>query len=170
MQETKRLIPSKNDSSKDRVMTPPKLAKAIISHFQPSGDILEPCLGEGAFFNIFPTIEICKYWCEIDLGKDFFNFRPKVDWIVTNPPFSIFRKFLIHSMEVADNIVFLCPINHILGLKARMRDIKKHGFYVRELVMINTPQCFPQSGFMWAAILLNKEKGDVKISEIKYEE
>jgi hypothetical protein len=164
-----KLIPSKNKPSQDRVMTPPKLAKAIINHFQPTGTFLEPCYGNGAFFDYYPGTDL-KYWCEIEMGCDFFDFHTKVNWIISNPPYSIFRKFLIHSMEVANNIVFLCPINHILGLKARMRDIKEYGFYIRQIMMVDTPKQWPSSGFQYAAILLNKEKGDVKIGKLEYEE
>lgn len=162
----KKLIPI---GGNDKVYTPKNLARVIINHFQPTGTFLEPCYGQGAFFDHYPGTDL-KYWCEIDKGRNFFDFNEKVQWIITNPPFSLMRKFLIHSMELADHIVFLCPVNHIIGLKARMRDIKQHGFYIREIAMIDTPKCFPSSGFQWAANYLNKEKGDIKVTKLDYEE
>jgi hypothetical protein len=69
-------------------------------------------------------------------------------------------------MELADNIVFLCPVNHILGLKARKRDIKEAGFFVREVCRVEKPVEWPSSGFEYAAILLTRQAGDCKFSEL----
>ena len=150
----------------DCVQTPELLAKSIIEYFAPKGLILEPCRGESSFYNNLPEP---KDWCEIKEGKDFFcDYHEKVNWIITNPPFSLMRKFLQHSMQLSDNIIFLCPINHIIGLKARLRDIRENGFYIREILQIDTPKEFPSSGFQWAANYLNKEKGDCKISYLQY--
>src|SRR3546814_3116151 len=109
-----RLVPEKNSPDKDVVMTPFELAKEIIEHYKPTGVILDPCKGTGAF-----TVD---KWCEITEGKDFFNYKEKVDWIITNPPWSKFKEFLIHSMHLSENIVFLSPINHFIT-KARLRFI-----------------------------------------------
>ena len=37
------------------VMTPVYLAKEIIEHFNPTGRILDPCRGTGAFYDNFNT-------------------------------------------------------------------------------------------------------------------
>jgi len=158
----KKLIPT---GGNDIVMTPPSLAKAVIDRFNPIGVTLEPCRGGGAFYDQFPN---AKDWCEITQGRDFFEYNQRVEWIITNPPFGLMRKFLMHSMEISEHIVFLCPINHIIGLKARLRDIKGAGFYIREIAQINTPKEFPQSGFQWAANYLNKEKGNIKVTKLNY--
>ena len=47
--------PPKNTPEKDIVMTPEWLAIEIIDHFSPSGIILDPCRGEGAFYDNFNT-------------------------------------------------------------------------------------------------------------------
>src|SRR4030067_583417 len=36
--------------------------------------------------------------------------KKKVDWIITNPPYSIYDHFLEKSFSIADNVVFLVPI------------------------------------------------------------
>lgn len=165
-----KLIPSKNKPDQDRVYTPIPLCKAIVKHFIPNAvTVLDPCAGTKNFITAMAGKPVIWDWCEIDQGRDFFEYHNKVDYIVTNFPYSKFRKFLIHSMEVSDNIVSLCPINHILGLKARMRDIKEHGFYVRKIMQVKTPKEFPPSGFSYAAILINKEKGLCEIGELEYE-
>lgn len=145
-----KLIPN-GCKSNDVVMTPDYLAEKIVEHFNPSGKILEPCCGNGVFLKYLPTAE----WCEITKGKDFFDYNNKVDWIITNPPWSKMRKFIQHSMEVSDNIVFLTTINH-LWLKARLRDIKQANFGVREIVLVETPKEFPQSGFQLGVFHLQR--------------
>lgn len=160
----KKLIPK---GGNDRVYTPPDLAKSIVKHFQPSGDCLEPCSGKRAFEKAMLELNSVRMVarCEIDDGIDFLSaVLFHYDWIITNPPFSKFRAFLKKSMEVADNVVFLCTINHIFGLRARLRDIKEAGFYIREALLCDTPQSWPSSGFQTGAIYLNKQAGDCKIS------
>lgn len=143
----------------DVVMTPSVLAEMIVLHFKPEGKILEPCMGDGVFFNLLEGAE----WCEISKGKDFFDYEGRVDWIVTNPPWSIFRPFLIKSLEVADNIVFLIPLVHFFG-KARLREIKKAGFGFKEMIFVDTPKSFPQMGFQLGVVHLKRGfTGECKI-------
>ena len=53
-------------TANDVVMTREPTAKWIIDYFQPTGVVLEPCRGTGAFYNQFPGE---KDWCEISEGK-----------------------------------------------------------------------------------------------------
>lgn len=160
----KKLIPK---GGNDRVYTPDYLAEAIVNHYKPWGKCLEPCAGGGAFSRAmrkFGVAEVVEY--EIDNGKDFLlaSENERFDWSMSNWPWSIFRKFLQKNMRVANNIVTLTTNNHIFAMKARRRDIKEAGFYIREELLMNTPKEFPQSGFQLSAILLTKEAGDCKIS------
>ena len=91
-------------TTNDVVMTPESLAIKILDYFKPTGIVLEPCRGTGNFYR---NIKGKKDWCEITEGKDFLEYQKKVDWIITNPPFSIYDLFLLHSFEIVDNIVFL---------------------------------------------------------------
>ena len=141
--------PNRDYKSNDLVMTPSGLARAIVKHFHPYGSILEPCKGTGAFLEFMPGAT----WCEITEGKDFLDFDGKVDWIVTNPPWSRIRDFLRKSMQVADNIVFLMTINH-LWTKARIRDIKEFKFGIAEIAICKTPKEFPPLGFQLGVIHL----------------
>ena len=145
-----RLNPPKNKPEQDIVYTPVSLAIDIIEHYQPEGIILDPSKGDGAFFNNFPE-DVNNDWCEISLGRDFFDYEDQCDWIITNPPWSMMRKFLIHGMELADNIVYLTSVNHYTT-KARLRDMHEQGFGIREFYCFDTPKEFPQSGFQLAAV------------------
>lgn len=139
----------------DLVYTPVDLALDIISHFQPTGKVLDPCKGTGAFYDNFPA-HCEKFWCEIDQGVDFFSFNEKVQWCVSNPPWSKMRQFLEHSYEIADNIVFLVTINHIVT-KARLRKMNEKGFGIKEFYGVKTPgKPWPASGFQLAACHLQR--------------
>lgn len=120
--------PNRNYKSNDIVMTPINLAEKLVNHFKPQGKGLEPCCGSGNILKFLDNAD----WCEITKGIDFFDYDKKVDYIFTNPPFSQFRKFLEHSMELANEIYFLITINH-LWTKARLRDIKNNDFGIKEI-------------------------------------
>jgi hypothetical protein len=154
--------PKADYQSNDVVQTPLELAERIVNHFKPEGKILEPCAGEGNFLKFMPTAD----WCEISKGRDFFDYKNKVDYILTNPPWSKIRLFLQHAMSIADNIVFLVTVNH-LWTKARVRDIKEMGFGIKEICLVEMPKSFPQSGFQLGAVYLQRGwMGDIKFSDI----
>jgi len=152
-----------NTNRNDVVMTPEYLAKALIEHFKPAGKILEPCKGSGNFLKYLPSNSL---WCEISEGKDFMEFDEKVDWIITNPPWSKIRPFIQKSLEVSDNFVFLTTIVH-LWMKARLRDIHQAGFGIKEIALLDTPKNFPQSGFQLGAFHIQKGySGSIKFSDL----
>ena len=154
----RRLSPGRNTSAHDLVMTPPDLAIAIVRHFRPSGIVLDPCRGHGAFYNalkLCPTVTEAN-WCEVDEGRDFFDEHRKVDWVVTNAPWSKLRAFLNHAMKISDNVVFLCTMTHFVT-RARIRDIAEAGFAMREALLVpNPPPPWPGGGFQLAACWLQR--------------
>ncbi len=154
--------PNRNYISNDDVQTPIHLAERIVRHFHPTGSILEPCKGNGNFLRFLPH----AHWCEIKDDKDFFQWTQKVDWIITNPPWSQIRAFLKHSMLLADKIVFLMTVNHV-WTKARIRDVQANGFGIREICLVEMPDTFPQSGFQLGAIKFERDwRGDIAFSDI----
>jgi hypothetical protein len=108
---------------KDVVYTPDAMARDIVEYFKPSGRILEPCKGDGAFLRYLPAAE----WCEIEEGRDFFMRHKRVDWIIGNPPYSIFNNWLRHSFTLANNIVYLIPLNKIFNDNGMLKDIYRYG-------------------------------------------
>lgn len=107
----------------DVVYTPADVAADVVAHFEPYGRVLDPCRGGGVFTDLMSGAE----WCEIRDGRDFFEWREPVDWIVSNPPYSIFSKFMRHSMTVARNIVYVIPINKVYNSDRTMREIWEWG-------------------------------------------
>ena len=151
----RRFCPPTNSPEKDLVMTPEYVAQDIIKHFNPTGRILDPSRGEGAFYNNFPTDN--KDWCELGENKDFLTYNDKVDWIITNPPWSLMQKFLEHGMKIADNIVYLTTINHYTT-KKRIRDMRENNFAIKEVYCIPTPpNPWPQLGFQLAAVYTQRD-------------
>ena len=135
--------------------TPKDLAHKIVNHYKPTGKVLEPCKGDDAFYshNAFTD------WCEIQQGKDFFDFEETVDWIITNPPYSIFAQFLEHSMEIAQDIVFApIKLDKFLSSKKRHRMYIHYGFGIKELIRLpeKIERPFPQTGFQYYAIHMSK--------------
>lgn len=97
-------------------------------------------------------------------SRDFFAWWEPVDWIITNPPWSQIRPFLQHALSLADHVVSLLTINH-LWTKARQRDIRAAGFGLREILLVEMPPEFPQSGFQLGAVHLQRGwRGRIKLT------
>lgn len=150
----------KNLNPNDVVFTPDNIAKRIIDMIKPTGKCLDPCMGEGAFFQYLPQ---GSEWCEITKGRNFFDYNDKVDWIISNPPYSDFDKFLEHSFELADNVVFLTPIAKVLKSWGTIMKIKNYGGIV-SIWFIPANRCGFPFGFPCGAFHFKKGyDGDTKI-------
>ncbi len=114
----------------DIIATPLETARTVVEHFKPAGRVLDPCSGAGVFRDLLR----CE-WCEIREGRDFFAWRERVDWLVSNPPYSIFADFLRHSFTVADNIVYVIPVNKVFNGERQMREIWAWGGVPEILVL-----------------------------------
>ncbi len=144
----------------DVVFTPDWLAKQICEMFPIQGKVLEPCKGEGAFLKYLPND---TDWCEIADGKNYYDYHKKVDWIVTNPPYSDFNRFLQHSFTLAENIVLLVPVAKMFKSMGTLNDIFNYGGFV-EIHTLPSSKAGFQIGFPSAVYYLKRGyKGDTKI-------
>lgn len=125
---------TKKQNQTDKIMTNENIAKKIIKYFKPTGLILEPCKGSGNFYSNFKEK---KDWCEIDKGRDFLKYNKRVDWIITNPPYSIYDEFLLKSFEIANNIVFLVPLAKAFKSRKIDNAIEKYGG-LKEIVLLGS--------------------------------
>lgn len=105
---------------KDIVYTPDAIALDIIRWVKPKGKCLDPCKGDGAFLRYLP---VGADYCEIREGRDFFDYHQRVDWIIGNPPYSIFETWLAHSFELAKDVVYILPTNKIFQRQVIMQMI-----------------------------------------------
>lgn len=126
----------------DVVMTKEETAKQIInyfsSQFNDSDLFCDPCYGDRAFLNNYPENN-CKFGYEITDGDDFLLSKNLIqfDWIITNPPFSIFDDFLLKSFECSNNVVFFIPLNKVFKSKKIDQAIKNYGG-IKEIIHMGT--------------------------------
>ena len=150
------------NSTTDKVYTPSKTSKLIIDKFPLNGKVLDAFKGKGSFYDNYPD-NVEKDWCEIDEGKDFFEYNEHVDWIITNPPYSIYDEVMEHSMEIADNIVYLLPLSKVVSSLGRIKKIFEFGG-VPYIYIIGASRCGFPFGFPACAIHIQKGyNGETKI-------
>jgi hypothetical protein len=135
--------------------TDPALAKRIIEYFKPSGWMLDPCRGAGAFYDHLPGNRNFwgdqKWWCEIREGRDFLDWQTRVDWILTNPPWGMegYSEIAQHAFELATNVVFLVRLTLAIGTMARHRDFREQGHGLKLIIVLPWEDAgFPSEGFV----------------------
>lgn len=147
----------------DIVFTPDWLAKKICLMFPIKGKILEPCKGEGVFLKYLPfNVE----WCEITEGRNYYDYTKKVDWIVTNPPYSDFNRFLDHSFELSDNIILLVPVAKMFKSMGTLKKIFIYGGIVSFHFLSASKAGFP-FGFPCGVCYMKRDyKGGTNFREL----
>ena len=85
--------------------TPPEATQALLDflHIPPSMRIWEPACGEGHMVEVMERNGLEVIGTDIQLGTDFLTAElPEgIDWIITNPPFSLAEDFIknaVHTM------------------------------------------------------------------------
>lgn len=150
---------TKKTTKADYVMTPPNIAKLVIGRYKPSGIILEPCRGTGNIYNLLPDK---KDWCEITEGRDFLEYDSKSDWIITNPPYSIYNIFLKKCFEVANNIVLIVPIAKAFKSLSVERMVNEYGGLKEIWVMGGGGKCGFGFGFPTGCLYYKRNyKGEI---------
>lgn len=159
----------KNNGNKpnDLVFTPEKVAKQIIALYDlKTGEtVLDAFAGENVFYNNYPNY-VNKEWCEINKGVDFFDYTKNVDWIITNPPYSIFDEVMEHSYTIADNIVYLIPLSKLFSSMGRIRKVLNYG-NIKSIHLITASKCGFPFGFPACVVHIKKGyTGDTLITEM----
>jgi hypothetical protein len=108
----------------DIVYTPDWVARDMVEFFKPTGRILEPCRGSGAFMRFLPT---GTDWCEITEGRDFFHWKAPVDWVISNPPYSLTRKWFNHTFAITREFAYLVPLRNVFSGYGFVREIYEWG-------------------------------------------
>ena len=154
------------NNKNDKCMTPHKIAERLCN-LLPVGMLdscLDPFCGDGAFIDSFTSLD--NDWCEIDLGRDFFKYHRKVDWIISNPPYSIFDAVLDHSFEIADNVAYLVPLSKIFSSMGRIRKWQAYG-NIKAIWILSASKCGFPFGFPAAFVWWQKGyKDETKITTL----
>ncbi len=136
------------------VMTKPSMAKYLISKIEFSdGDVvLEPCRGDGAFFDNFPE-NVVKDFCEINEGKDFLEYENEVDYVISNPPFvprKLFWSFHQKAMKVSRKKIYwlinLSALN--VFTTKRLKEMTEANWFINSMRIVNDRRWFGRYAFV----------------------
>jgi len=148
---------------KSIVMTQPKMAIDLLGliSFKKGDKVLDPCRGDGAFYNNFPSY-VKKRYCEINEGKDFFDYHSKVDYTISNPPFvprKLFWEFHTHSMNITNKAIYWLINMSCLNVftPKRLEEMKYKGWYIQSLNIVSDKRWFGRYIF----IKISKEPNDI---------
>lgn len=122
---------------RDIVYTPKPLARKCMTLFDfiKGSRVLDPCKGSGIFYDFFPD-HVEKLWCEIEEDRDFYKFNEKVDWCISNPPYSHLDSFLVHTTHIC--VIGFGYLIGVLNLTAvRIQHLNEQGFFLSKLMLIN---------------------------------
>jgi hypothetical protein len=128
----------------DVIYTPEPLAKDMIKicKIKKGETVLDPSKGAGVFYNNFPK-NCKKDYCEITESKDFFEYNKKVDWVIGNPPYSLWDKWLDHTMEITDKFCYIFSVFNLTP--KRLNKMEEKGFGVTKFYFLRVAWWFGPS-------------------------
>ena len=124
--------------------------------------LLEPFSGKDAFYNEFPQ-ENKKEWCEIERGRDYLTSNIDCDWVITNPPYSIFNDFLPKLLECKKGFCLL--VNNLTITPTRLDKINNGGFYISLIYYFTISKWFGRQFYY----IFEKRKDQKNILEMVYQ-
>ena len=128
----------------DVIFTPPSVAKKMIElcDIKEGDTVLDPSRGDGVFYNNFPPT--CKRdWCEITQGRDFFENNKHYNWIIGNPPYSLWTKWVDHTINICDNFCYI--FGSFNFNPNRIHKILEAGFKLTDLHIVQIDWWFSSS-------------------------
>ena len=143
-------------TSNDKIYTPKPVAIKMIEmcDIHKTDKVLDPSFGEGVFYNNLP--ECKKSYCEIELNKDFFNETERYDLIFGNPPFSIWDKWIEHTMKLTDKFCYIMGCFNFTD--CRVRKILNNGYGITKFHLLKIDWWFSPS----LVVLFEKNKPDCR--------
>jgi hypothetical protein len=135
---------------------PDWFAAALMSQLRPTGRIVVPGAesSSGAFVRALQgTAEVSG--CKAISADDFLSWAGRVDWVITNPPWNNFRKFLVHALEIADHVAMLVTVNH-WWTQRRVADVKDAAFGYDRLILCDWPPECASNGFQLGLMVVSR--------------
>lgn len=148
-------------NANDVIYTPAPVAKLMIDlcDIKPNDKVLDPSKGGGVFYNNLG--ECIKDYCEITEDKDFFKYDKPVDIIIGNPPYSLWTKWLEHTIKLNPNK--FCYIFGVYNLTPpRLQIIFDAGYIVSKFHLCKVDWWFSPS------FIVVFEKGEKEDSVISF--
>ena len=136
------------EKPKDVFYTPLELAQICISmiDLKPSDFVLDNAAGKKVFYDNYPSF-VKKDYCEITEDKSFFDYTAEVDWIITNPPYSIMNEYLLHSCKVCrKGFGYLIGVHNLTTKRIEM--MNKQGFGLTKFYLCKVQQWFGLTAFV----------------------
>jgi hypothetical protein len=135
----------------DVYITPESLVRRHLSIFEGMSDVvvLDPFRGSGAYFNLFSEFfpESEYDWCEIEAGRDFFQYKGEPDVIVSNPPYSMIGQILEKCYELRPRYIsFLLQMHNITP--HRIQRANEMGYYVLDYTIARVDRWFGVSAIL----------------------
>ena len=133
------------DERTDVYVTPESLVRRHLSIFENMSHctVLDPFRGSGAYFNLFNDyFPHSKYeWCEIEAGRDFFDYTGSPDVIVSNPPYSIIERILDKCFELRPRYIsFLLQAHNVTP--HRIQKANANGYFVLDYTICRVSRWF----------------------------
>jgi|TARA_R110001599_G_scaffold93089_1_gene243181 hypothetical protein len=146
----------------DKIYTPPKVVDIMLNFcgYNSGESVLEPARGLGAIYN---KLEEPKQYCEIEEGIDFFNYNKKVEWIITNPPYSILDKWFKHTYTICNKFCYIIGMYSLTP--KRIEVMNKNGFYITKMLLTKIPSWF-QRTYIIVCEKLDKEPENIIFKSI----
>jgi hypothetical protein len=147
---------------KDAIITytKPTMAEYLISliNFKKGDIVMEPCKGDGAFFNSLPTYTENVY-CEINEGIDYLKNDKIVDITLSNPPFvprKLFWDFHIKAMQTTNReIYWLINISALnVFTTKRIEEMNNMNWYLENLHIVSDKRWFGR--YVWCKFTRNE--------------
>jgi len=153
----------------DVFFTPAALAKELIAAvpIEPGDSLLDPFAGAGVWFDNYPEGNP-KEWAEVERGRDFWAIDDRVDWIITNPPFSKLTAILERSCYLSQKgFAYLLPLNALSF--SRLEKISRYGFHIVKLQVFKNPKAW-NIGFQMCFVVWSREPAAVPVIELQCED
>lgn len=133
--------------------TKPEMAKHLIEqiNFLEGDIVMEPCLGDGAFFDNLPDYTNNE-WCEINKGIDYLTQNKQVDITLSNPPFvprKLFWQFHQKAMKTTNReIWWLINISSLnVFTPNRLEEMNNKGWHLNKMHIVADKRWFGR--YVW---------------------
>ncbi len=162
--------------------TPYIVTKFLLNRisFNKKISILEPCCGSLAIVKILKEYKY-KNITYFDLHpqnkkikqQNFLLYKKRHDVIITNPPFSKTYGLLIHSLNIANTVIFFLPLDYLHG-KKRYNMFYKRNFldkvliFTRRINLSENPNIYILNGLMTLAWFIFDKKSVNKKPTIEF--